>query len=322
MTYMILGEEGKEYGPIDPETLKKWVEHGRVFKDTKVRNSLMKRYSLAGDLDFLAEAFEGQEELQQQETGFAGKLLKAFLPPKKEKDELEAEHNEVSTSFKNRYVPNPATLSRRVNSFLVDAVILTLFAIVLFVIMNLIAGTFAFGEFSFDTKSEIAAGLSAGGDVDADAADAEAAEEAAAAKKTKNEEEKAVEDESKSTDEEQARIAEPPPPPPRFVPSKTQIERLNRLFLTFFAVFSAVVLLYYGIAMGLYAQTCGMRYWGIFIVKGHDGEAFPLRAYAFVLASILLWPLMPLFVLLNPSKRSLHGYLTGCRLISITAKPK
>ncbi|MCK5844114.1 MAG: DUF4339 domain-containing protein, partial [Victivallales bacterium] len=92
MKYMILAEEGKEYGPVDVETLKKWVEHGRVFRDTRIRNSLMKKYNLAGDMDFLQDSFEGQDELQQQETGIAGKLLKAFLPAKKsEKEETEEE---------------------------------------------------------------------------------------------------------------------------------------------------------------------------------------------------------------------------------------
>jgi uncharacterized RDD family membrane protein YckC len=325
MKYMILGEEGKEYGPVDAETLKKWVEHGRVFRDTRVRNALMKRYNLAGDLEFLKDAFEGQEELQEQETGIAGKLLKAFLPVKKEEDEKPEEEQFVSTAFKNRYIPNPATFFKRVNSFLLDAVLLAAFAVILFCIMNFMTGTFGLGEFSSDfTKGEIAAGLGAGGDVDPETA----AAEVAAAKKEAEEKKKAERsesDEAKSAvngtaEAENEKAKEPPTP--RFKPSKSQIERLNKLFPLFFAVFVAGVLLYYGIALGLFAQTYGMHYWGIFIVKGHDGEAFPLRAYAFFLASLILWPLMPLFVILNPSKRTLHGYLTGCRLISITAKPK
>ena len=313
MKYMVLGEEGKEYGPVDAETLKKWVEHGRVFKDTRVRNALMKRWNTAADLDFLEESFNGQEELQQQEAGLVGKIFKSLVPAPKKSEESEKgqEKREVSTAFKNKYIPNPANIFRRVNAFVVDLVILALFAIVLFCVMNFMAGTFALGNFSFDSKSDIAAGLGAGGDVDANI-DAETVNSPKKEKNTKQ-----------STDKQSdEKVDAATPPTPDFKPTEEQISRLNHLFPIFFGVFIAVTLLYYGIALGLFAQTYGMHYWGIFIVKGHNDEAFPLRTFAFYLASLLLWPLMPLFVLFNPSKRTLHGYLTGCRLISITAKPK
>ena len=57
MEYIVLGQDDNEYGPVDADTLKKWVEHGRVFRDTQVRNSLMKKWTEAGTLDFLEEAF-------------------------------------------------------------------------------------------------------------------------------------------------------------------------------------------------------------------------------------------------------------------------
>lgn len=318
MKYMILDDDGKEYGPVDAETLKKWVEHGRVFKETRVRNALIKRWNTAGDLDFLEEAFEGQEDLQQQERGFAAKLFGAFSAPKKE-EKKPTDEKPVTTAFKNKYVPAPATPFLRLNSFICDVVLLAIFASFLFCVMNAISGTFALGDFTNDLKTELAAGLTTGGDMDADTAAAEVADEQTRKNAEKN-----------ASDEEKAKVkaadakekAAPPPPPPHFVPTKEQTARLNKLFLVFFGIFSLVTLLYYGIGLGLYAQTYGMHYWGIFIVKGHDKEALPLRAYAFFLASIPLCVFTPLFVLFNPSKRTLHGYITGCRLIRITAKAK
>ena len=316
MKYMILDEDGKEYGPVDAETLKKWVEHGRVFKETRVRNELIKRWDNAGELDFLKEAFEGQADLQAQEVGIFAKLFRAVAPPKTE--EVATDKKEVTTSFKNKYVPAPAAPMQRLYAFICDAVLLTVLAAFLFCVMNLITGTFALGDFTNDLgKSEIAAGLSSGAEMDADAADAEVA-----AERVRKQEELADSEKAQEAAAKAAAAAEELPPPPHFVPTKEQTARLNKLFLVFGGIFAMATLLYYGIGLGLYAQTYGMHYWGIFIVKGHDKEAFPLRAYTFFLASIPLCALTPVFVLFNPSRRTLHGYLTGCRLIRITAKAK
>ena len=62
MKYIILGEDKKEYGPIDGETLRKWVESGRVLAETPVRNAMIKKWGKAQDLEFLAPSLALQAE--------------------------------------------------------------------------------------------------------------------------------------------------------------------------------------------------------------------------------------------------------------------
>jgi hypothetical protein len=88
----------------------------------------------------------------------------------------------------------------------------------------------------------------------------------------------------------------------------------------FVFIFFLIALFYYGIGLGIFAQTVGMWYWGLIIVKGHNDEAYPLRAFAYALLALIFAPITPFVVLINPIHRSIQGYLTGTRLVSVTAQ--
>ena len=317
MEYIVLGKDGQEYGPVDADTLKVWVEHGRVFKDTQVRNALMKKWNPASSIDILEEAFAVYQQNEKAEEGVGGKL-KGMLFGQKNQDKV-VEEKEVRTAFKQKHLPNPASVTQRMGAFLFDSLILAAFGIVLFIIMNIYAGTLGLGDFSYGLSAPLEGedgGLSETADV-SDASVDQSGEDV-----DQNSTEK-IDGEGNS--EESGEEALEPPGGAPFVVSeevKANIPKLKNVFYKFFAIFVAVVLLYYGIGLGLFAQTLGMHYWGIFLVKGYNDEAFAARAFAFVLAMFAVGIVSPIVVLLNPQHRSIHGYLTGTRLIRIAAKPK
>ncbi len=308
MEYIVLGKDEKEYGPVDGETLQKWVEHGRVFKDTKIRNSLMKKWNEAGSMDFLNEAFSVQEIHEEEEEGVTGKLIGMFgISSNKHEQNKE---DKQKTAFRQKYIPSPANVLQRVGAFTIDALIFATYGLVLFFIMVILTGTWVSvdsdmgGDFSQLMKD------SSSSEVDDDSAtEGEATEE------------ESNDDTSTTTpstpaekEEEEEFIAEPvkfPPP-----------ASMHKTFYAFLALFVASLLIYYGISLGIYAQTVGMWFWGIIIVKGIDAEVFPARAFVFSLLMFLIGPLTPIVVFANPQHRSIHGYLTGTRLIKVTARAK
>lgn len=304
MEYIVLGRDGKEYGPIDADTLKKWVEHDRVFKDTKVRNSLMKKWNDAGSLDFLQEAFELQVVHEEEEQAPSAKLVNVLGFGQKK--EPQAKQKEKSTAFVQRYIPNPASVGQRVGAFIIDAFLIVCFAGLLFIVMNIQLGTTDLGEFSIATPQP---------DI-VSAVEDESSQIISAAEKAKK---------NDTVSEQTAKNEKVSPtnePGGTIKPTQEQIDALNSAFYKYFAIFLAGVLLYYSIGLGIYAQTVGMWYWGLIIVKGYNEEALPLQAFAYTLAMFAIGIITPVFVLLNPAKRSLHGYLTGARIICTAAKPK
>ena len=94
----------------------------------------------------------------------------------------------------------------------------------------------------------------------------------------------------------------------------------NESFYIYYSIFLAFFLLYYGFCLGYFAQTFGMWFWGILIVKKDKSEVFFLRAFFFTVLMLIFGILSPLFVFLV--KRSLHGLLTGTMLVKVAARPK
>ena len=50
--YLVMGEDGKEYGPASPEEIRRWVAEGRMNRQTPLKNTE------AGDWIFLGEVAE------------------------------------------------------------------------------------------------------------------------------------------------------------------------------------------------------------------------------------------------------------------------
>ena len=310
MEYIVLGSDGQEYGPVDHDTLCKWIEHGRISKDSKIRNALVKKWNIAGDMDSLKGAFSANESLQGQESMLGQKVLKSFLGSHKEAKSGQKTEN---TAFVHKYKPKPAGVLTRIYAFLTDATLITIYGVVLFFIMAWMTNTWV------KVDNNVAETLST--------LTKQAKEQAEVIKSTDNKEKKMTEQEvekqakeldkpAASSSTEEAVDYETTETKASF-PPKGQFSGTYHFFLF---IFILSVTLYYGIGLGIYAQTLGMWYWGILIVKGYKEEALPLRAFAFAVLSFVFAPITPFVVLINPIHRSIQGYLTGTRLVCLQAK--
>jgi hypothetical protein len=310
MEYIVLGSDGKEYGPVDQETLYKWIEHGRVTKETQIRNALMKKWNIAGEMPSLQAAFKENEELRKKEAGLGGKLLDSLIDSHKVSQSGEPKK---STAFIHKHKPKPANVLYRIYAFLTDCIILSAVGITLFFMMASLTGTWVNVESAHLTKLK---------DMKKEAIEqAEKIKDTSSAD-TKNLTEKDIRqgkdkiNSDKASDEESDLEYETDAAPEKFpLPGK-----FKGTYYFFVFIFFLIALFYYGIGLGIFAQTVGMWYWGLIIVKGHNDEAYPLRAFAYALLALIFAPITPFVVLINPIHRSIQGYLTGTRLVSVTAQ--
>ncbi|MFA6294624.1 MAG: GYF domain-containing protein, partial [Victivallales bacterium] len=131
MKYFIQGEDGKEYGPVDEETLRKWTASGRVVAHTPVRNVLIKKWNKASDLDFLLPSFAIQGVREEKEKNFFRKfsdhLDTIFGGGRKKQEEL----TPWATAFKNKYIHEPASVPLRIAALAFDFIIIGGFSIFL-----------------------------------------------------------------------------------------------------------------------------------------------------------------------------------------------
>lgn len=335
MDFFIKDKEDIERGPVSQDTLLKWVSAGKVRPETLVRNSLLHTWKSAGDFPFLEEALKNQPEETEDKAGFwesTGELLGAINEKRKKKKKPE------STAFEYKYLPSPATVPLRLMSFLFDMVLLSVFGAVLYFLgVSSILNSTALSEETENLPI---------------AEKAQNTEEAKTAEETTNTEETDAALEQKDTPAKNNPDAEVPPTrnddeskgykqgslwtdntghitftcldssKASAVWANTDV--INSVFHKYFAVFMLVALLYYGLTLGYFAQTFGMWFWGLFIVRNDEdlSEVFFFRAYMFVVLMFIFGILSPVMVAINPKRRAIHDILSGVRVLKIAGRPK
>ncbi len=307
MKYLIQGEGGKEYGPIDEETLRKWTASGRVVPHTPVRNVLIKRWNKASDLDFLLPSFAVQGVREEKEKNFFRKfsdhLNTLFGGGKKKEEDL----TPWATAFRNKYIHDPASVPLRIAAFAFDLIIIGGFSIFLMLHFSAsftppapppVVKEPAASETAPATNVQTPETVSPDpfGTAETPAATAIGTSAKAQAAATTSQEKAALTPES--------------------------IAEVNSAFNRSFYVLLTFVLLYYGLSLGIFAQTFGMWFWGLMIAKDDLGEVLFGRAYFFTALLLLVGVLSPLIVYFNPYKRSLHEILSGTMVIRTAARPK
>jgi uncharacterized RDD family membrane protein YckC len=69
MQYIMLTPDGKEYGPVEQDTMIEWAKSGRVTSDCQIRNALMKQWTPAEKVEFLKGLVTDPEvEAKRDET--------------------------------------------------------------------------------------------------------------------------------------------------------------------------------------------------------------------------------------------------------------
>ena len=325
MNFMVKDYEGKEHGPLNEDTLIKWADAGDVTGETPMRNALMAQWKKASDFNFMKDVLARQAALQEKDKGFLEKLGDS---KKNKKAPVQ------SSSFEYKYLPDPATLFQRLAATFFDFALLSIPALALYLT--------AFSVFYFS-------------DINSNVPVPEPKDEVKTTDSGKQQEQ--AKEQAKEQEQEQEKIPtlrsfESEANPligdnalkgfqagsfwkntasgaeficvsssdtyARWVDAALYSKTATICVLSFFTIF----LLYYGLLLGLYAQTFGMWFWGIFIVKPDLGEVYLLRAFFFTLAMIFTGILSPFLVFLFSSRRAFDDVVSGVIFLKIAGKPK
>jgi uncharacterized RDD family membrane protein YckC len=337
MKYIIKDVQGNEHGPVDEETLAKWVDEDRVTAETPVRSQLLKGWKCAEDVPFLKERLAEQTERRKQVDSGVKKSLSAI---KGVKGKLFTK-KESGTAFVHQHIPKNAGALHRFYAFLYDLVIIAL-------VGGLIgAGSlwYAYNYAGSHTDSSVAELAEKDMMLPKKAEkimQAVGLNEKKAPKKT-DEEKQAELDVKKNRPIYDNLNAQTAPytkadahggygrgslwinktDGSRYVclgaqPGKARWINVSLIseFLTWFSIgMLLLIVLYYGISLGYFAQTFGMWFWGIFITKKDISEVYYFRAFLFTVFMLLFGILSPLFVYVF--RRGLHDILTGVRIIGV-----
>ncbi len=124
MQYIIKDINNEEHGPIDAETLAKWVDEDRVTAATSVRSSLMPNWKTADQIAFLAERLAEQEIRKQKAATLAEKSGSVFQKAKKRMGEKFT--TKVGSNFEQKRPPMYARMAPRFLAGLYDIVLIIL----------------------------------------------------------------------------------------------------------------------------------------------------------------------------------------------------
>jgi uncharacterized RDD family membrane protein YckC len=99
---------------------------------------------------------------------------------------------------------------------------------------------------------------------------------------------------------------------------------LNPALYLFCFIFFIFLLTYYTVCLGKFAQTFGMWFWGILIVrKGDDaGPVYLGRAFLYTALMLIFGILSPFFIYVSGGKRALHDIFSGTQVVRISARLK
>jgi uncharacterized RDD family membrane protein YckC len=82
-------------------------------------------------------------------------------------------------------------------------------------------------------------------------------------------------------------------------------------YLVFTLSTLALILLYYGVSMGFYAQTVGQYFWGLMVLRKEGGPVLLARAMVFTLFMIPFGITTPILAYCTRSRRAVQDMATG-----------
>lgn len=130
MQYIIKDSNNEEHGPIDAETLAKWVDEDRVTAETAVRSSLMPNWKTADNLTFLAERLAEQELRRQKAATLAEKSGSVFQNAKKRLGEKFK--SKVHSKFEQKRPPQYVQMAPRFLAGLFDTALIIIVGVILY----------------------------------------------------------------------------------------------------------------------------------------------------------------------------------------------
>ncbi len=365
MEFIIKDIEGNEHGPVDQDTLKKWIDEDRVSGETPIRNSLLGRWKTVAELDFVEENLSCQVKRLEETTG---QVVKSFGTASSIKSIFKTEKT-GKTAFAHKHAPEAAVASSRIWAFVFDLGFLT---VVLFLPLFALASYYAYSYAGEKTDNTVSAlpqqyllvpqeekEAPVAGIVSAPPNVKKIAAVSAGDKKPAG---GAVENASASFGDKPAPSGIVKPAIKRPVLDNLQAESppctkacesagyiqgalwldikdaktyicldgtenearwiqtltLKKIYTVTALAALFLVMIYYGVTLGYFAQTFGMWFWGIFITKNDISEVYLYRAFVFTVMMLLLGIVAPFFVYIFG--RAPHDFLCGVRVINVIGK--
>ncbi|HBM15983.1 MAG TPA: hypothetical protein DD381_06540 [Lentisphaeria bacterium] len=107
-----------------------------------------------------------------------------------------------------------------------------------------------------------------------------------------------------------------------FLMTALGISDLKNQGLTIVILSLFLILLYLGSSLGIFAQTIGMWYYGLILVREGDNadEVYLLRAFIFAVFICVFWIISPVFNYILGRKKSIHDLITNTQIVLISAR--
>lgn len=320
MKFIIKDAEGKECGPYELKEIEQFILEGKVDGTTPIRTALLAKWNRIDKLEQLAESLAVAQanqaaQAEANSSKLSGLFHSSHKPAPKNKDE------EVDTTFRNRAIPVPAGGVIRLISALTDAILLAAFVGIL-----LLAGLGEIYLSASHNTTQAAPEVQAAAKKEATTPEQSPPAVNPEVPKTPTDNLTATVLPNNNDDNSKGylfgSVWEVPatgvrlvcisatPGKARWALAATIHSAIKRTFVLFIIGF----LLYYGLCLGLAAQTAGMWFWGLFIVKKIDGdEVYLFRAFVFTLLMLVFGLLTPILALL-PGHWAIHDLLAGVRV--------
>ena len=287
MKFIYLDQEGNEVGPLALSALVKCVEDDLINPTTQIRNSMMSEWRPAAKIPSLKHALARQlKRWEENPELMQDESWRNYIEQAKT---LLTPQKEKSTAFVRKYDPEDATVGRRLSAFAFDLILIGAVAIMLFGVGL---------RRSVDNARPYA--------VPPEMIQANDSGASGPARKIST---------VQRTPEGIVwyRGAENS----ILIPSGSLWLSMNFSIL----LLVPAVLLYYGLTVGYFAQSFGMWFWGIFLVREEQlQEVYFLRSFAWTVGMVVLGIFSPLCVFFT--KRALHDRICAVRLINVAGKSK
>ncbi len=335
MDFIIKDEHGNESAKLSHKEVEQMILNGKINPDTMIRNSMINKWNPISKIGIFSDtlAYSEQKLAMENPEEAERKKEERRLKGEAEKDAA------YGTAFRNRVEPVPAGIVLRSCSAMTDLLIVVIFA-------GVIAG-FALLESYYYASSD-----TTWVDVPTTAQTPAATDTSAATPAESTATPAAEPDTSVVIDRfafEPGVNNEAATEPPTNLDNRTRnynmgsrwimtgtsetyccvyatdtkarwvkAHRISGIIFRAYFIFCLGIILYLGISLGVYAQTVGMWFWGIFIAKENNGEVFMFRAFVFTALMIVLGWTMPLSMFMRG--RTIYERLAKVKLVKTSGE--
>ncbi len=332
MQFIVRDTHDNEYGPLSVEEVEQYILDGTINADCTIRNSIINHWNKLGDVQQFADALEQYNSTHETEATKRGFFQKIGIGKEKEKEKESAPIIPKTTSFKNEVDPVPGGFWLRLVAGITDWVMMAIVAFILLVISY--AGVYAIGYVQTQKGAAPLVEESAEKTENADGEATAAAEVAAPAPGQPLKDNLSAQ--SPPTDMDN--MSQGYTFGSAWVDTATNIQYscikssatgalwvkadvIEKLITGILIVFWAVVIIYFSVGYGVYAQTFGMWYWGLFICKPdlEQNEAYMFRCFVYTLLMLCFGILTP-FVILFTRKKGIHDIIAGVGIFQISGQ--